>query len=316
MSYTILIAGAGQLGSRHLQGLTKLPLACEIHVFDPSCASLESAKTSILQCLNCDHTYSYIQDLSHLPATIDLCIVATCADVRYTVVQQITERANVRAWLLEKVLAQSSDQLDLIRSCISMQPAWVNTPRRTYHLYQSLHRRLSKTPLTISVENISGLACNAIHYIDLAQYLSGSTPLSAELTGPLTWFPSKRQRFQECFGEMHITFSNGSTLELSSHPLTHTKPLEISILERDTQNVWCSKELQRRVDSTTGAFIKDETNWYQSNLTADLAHDVLKHQHSLLPDLSTSITQHKVLFEPLGESLRLLYPKLTELPIT
>ena len=36
MMYNILLIGAGQLGSRHLQGLMKCPLPARIEVIEPS----------------------------------------------------------------------------------------------------------------------------------------------------------------------------------------------------------------------------------------------------------------------------------------
>ena len=42
--YQIGVIGAGQLGGRHLQGLARLSLPCEIDVVDPSPVSLDSAR--------------------------------------------------------------------------------------------------------------------------------------------------------------------------------------------------------------------------------------------------------------------------------
>ena len=52
MAYNILIAGAGQLGSRYLQGLSKFKDLLNIYVFDISDDSLKMAQSRWEECNN------------------------------------------------------------------------------------------------------------------------------------------------------------------------------------------------------------------------------------------------------------------------
>ena len=120
MSAAILIAGAGQLGSRYLQGMAKCRNTLDIYVQDISELSIQIARQrwegeyqpSIdfhgeLTESAAQHKITFESSFEKIPNKIDIAIVATNADVRPQVVKQITANNEVRYWILEKILAQS-----------------------------------------------------------------------------------------------------------------------------------------------------------------------------------------------------------------
>ena len=121
MSATILITGAGQLGSRYLQGLTNCKETLDIYVNDISEQSLQIAKqrweqvekkvspdsVSGMTVPAIQHKVTFISSFEKIPKKINIAIVATNADVRPQVVKQIKANFEVCYWILEKVLAQS-----------------------------------------------------------------------------------------------------------------------------------------------------------------------------------------------------------------
>ena len=121
MSATILIAGAGQLGSRYLQGLANCQNTLDIYVQDIYEQSLQVAKQhweQVAYPVDSDtvsgnnepavkHKVTFISSFEKIPKKIDIAIVATNADVRPQVVKQIEANFEVCYWILEKVLAQS-----------------------------------------------------------------------------------------------------------------------------------------------------------------------------------------------------------------
>ena len=113
MRRKILLAGAGQLGSRYLQGMVTYGHALDVWVYDPSIASLARAEQRWREVTpsTSEHTVQYVSEISGLPESLDLVIVATTADVRASVVAQVAQHARVSNWVLEKVLAQSLDEL-------------------------------------------------------------------------------------------------------------------------------------------------------------------------------------------------------------
>ena len=80
----ILISGAGQLGSRYLQGLIKCRLPLRIYVQDIYHESLYRAKQRWNEVFIPEtlHEVSFRTSLDSLPQEIDIAIVATTADVR------------------------------------------------------------------------------------------------------------------------------------------------------------------------------------------------------------------------------------------
>ena len=76
---TILIAGAGQLGSRYLQGLRSTSNAHEIYVYDLAQNSLDTAKTRYDDVIGSGpkHVVHYTGHLNSIPPTIDLAVVTT-----------------------------------------------------------------------------------------------------------------------------------------------------------------------------------------------------------------------------------------------
>ena len=129
-SSTILIAGAGQLGSRYLQGLAKCQNALDIYVQDINEQSLQIAKQRWEQVFKTvypdtvsgmtppaiQHKVTFLSSIEKIPKKINIAIVATNADVRPQVVKQIVTNSEVCYWILEKVLAQSELALDEILS--------------------------------------------------------------------------------------------------------------------------------------------------------------------------------------------------------
>ncbi|WP_162047622.1 Gfo/Idh/MocA family oxidoreductase [Vibrio taketomensis] len=96
--------GAGQLGSRHLQALAQLDDQFSVYVLDPSERSLEVAQLryqEVVQEISPDVTY--LSDIDNIAGmNIDVCIVATNADIRLGVIKQLVDKLKVKHLILEK----------------------------------------------------------------------------------------------------------------------------------------------------------------------------------------------------------------------
>ncbi|PRY13295.1 putative dehydrogenase [Pontibacter ummariensis] len=172
------IIGAGQLGSRHLQGLLKHHVHQKIYVVDPSRKSLETAR---LRAEEVEHQHEVIltSDWEDLPLSVDLVIVATNAGVRKDIVKKLLQFHEVKFLILEKVLFQDLAAYDEVQDLLRRKrvSVWVNHPRRMACHYQEIKERVStvQAPVTLNVYGGNwGLACNAIHFLDLISYLTDS----------------------------------------------------------------------------------------------------------------------------------------------
>ena len=114
----ILIIGVGQIGFRYLEGLSKVKLELDIIIIDSSDLSLRSAKERWFETVKnqFNHKIRWCQTLPKEIYNVDLAIVATCSKGRATLINEITRVVSVRYWVLEKVLAQSKQELDLIEN--------------------------------------------------------------------------------------------------------------------------------------------------------------------------------------------------------
>lgn len=315
MANNILIAGAGQLGSRYLQGLSRYTKPLDIWVYDTSPDSLERARQRWEECEGQPHSVVYIKDLADMPSEFNMVFVTTNSDVRLELVQKITQLASVRYWILEKVLARKISELyDLMGATSGASGAWVNTPMYLWPLYRELREHYpADRPVHARFTGMSGLACNAIHYIDYVARWNRAHVTAIE-TSALegNWAPSKRPGFSEAAGEMTVNFSDGSTLVVSGS----TKPESYRVEVRIDDDVWHVDEEKGLAQTNDGKVIAGSI-LRQSELIAPLLDEILTSGCCNLPTLEVSVAQHEPLLKSLMAHWNANMPeKLDYVPIT
>ncbi len=316
IKYKVLIAGAGQLGSRYLQGLSKLSESTDIWVFDLSAESLARAEQRWNEMPQlADHFVNYTNDLSTLPKVIDLAIVATTADVRTMLIKNIMKHTNIRNWVLEKVLAQNVAQiLELEKMLGRKNASWVNTPMHMWPLYRNLRQTYQRgMPIDAIFEGFRGLACNAIHYIDFVSRWNHANILRVDVSGLKSeWYPAKRNGFYEVDGEILINFSDGSKLKI----ISEIENLSYKVTLRIGQDEWNVSEVEGKARATDGRSVEG-TIEFQSQLTAPMATAIFSGESCGLPTLEQSAHQHTMLLSALLEHWNTHMPeKVDRLPIT
>lgn len=207
----VLIIGAGQLGSRHLQGALVSNKALNITVVDPSEDSLSVARERAEQ-VEPGNDCSQVTYQTGLPKhqSFDVCVIATAAQVRAVVTKSLLSSNSVSHIIFEKVLFQTLAEYSEIDSLLksSNTTGWVNCPRRVFPTYTAIKGMLSDdTPIQMDVSGHAwGMACNSIHFLDLLAYLSGHSGLKvikSQLDEQL--IESKRAGFYEVTGEMEFS---------------------------------------------------------------------------------------------------------------
>jgi len=302
MSALILISGAGQLGSRYLQGMVNCKSSLRIYVHDCHQGSLVQAKQRWEEVLteNSRHNVSYHTSLKGLPESIDIAVVATTANVRTTVVGDISENVDVKFWVLEKILAQSENELADLKSKINVKStAWVNTSRRMMPWHKELKSQFNFTsPLTLNVTGgMWGLACNSIHYLDLLTWWTGETleKVSTEELEKL-WSESKRKGFWEVTGTLSAIFSEGSRAQFSA------SNIDTAMIIKVTQGTkeWIVDEANGKATGPDGKEIHGRLS-YQSEMTGELIDSILETDSCDLPTLDESILLHQVFIRSMQE---------------
>ena len=298
---TNLIVGAGQLGSRHLQGLLKITAAQEIYLVDPSEASLEIARTRAAATA----TIHYATDWAALPKKFDLVIVATNANVRAAIAKRLLQEYQIEYLILEKVLFQDVAAYQTIGDLIATSSAkvWVNHPRRMFQHYQSIKNVLAenpKAPITLTTMGGNwGLACNALHLIDLCAFLSNDTVEQVDLdwVDPII-HNSKRANNIEFTGTIKGRTRGGSNFLITSWDDT---PGDITVQVAANNHRWIIQEGANakviHLHHTEAAPGFTETvhpfaTEYQSGLTSRLATDLFDTGNCYLPTYAEAASAH------------------------
>lgn len=216
----IAIIGAGQLGSRHLQGVRRCTEPLDIWVVDPGEQSLEIARQRYEQVEpGAAHTAHFAASADELPDHLDLAIVATGSMPRLAVTRAMLHGRKVDTLILEKFLFPQAAQYEEASRLIAMSgtKAYVNCPRRMYPSFKLIRSLLpADATLEMTVEGSQwGLCCNAIHYIDIFMSLCGAETFRVD-TGALEpkLLENKRPGYVELQGTLTVTTPRGDKLTL------------------------------------------------------------------------------------------------------
>ena len=175
---TVAVIGVGQLGSRHLQGLARVESVGRLIGVEPSADSLAVARERLADVrTEAGDPIELVGSVADLPDRLDYVVVATSADVRRTVIEELLDGREVEHLLLEKVLFQRLADFDAVERLIQERgvSTRVDTARRAFPIYQQIRDYFTDDPIVhMDVRGGDwGLACNAIHFLDLLSFLTG-----------------------------------------------------------------------------------------------------------------------------------------------
>lgn len=296
---TIALIGAGQLGSRYLQGLAKVGLDANIEVVEPVEAARKTAIGRFNEIpQNGEKKISFHDGIDGLPDQLDLAIVATNSDARADIVRKLLGRKKVGYLVLEKVVFQKAGDFDEIGKLLTQTkiPTWVNHARRCYPFYKKTKELLKNAgPLDLNVMGGGwAMACNGLHLIDIFSYLTGSDDLSLsskDLAPKI--LDAKRAGFKEVTGLLCGRLGGN---RFSIHCQEKLIPLTITI---------ASGDVMLRIDEANGAYevATKENNWVwekhkdkivymQTEIAQMIVEDILLEGKCDLPNYEEAKTLH------------------------
>lgn len=300
------IIGAGQLGSRHLQGLLSVEnQKLNVFVIDPSPESLAIAEKRAKE-VEFNHKLVFVVSINELPNQLEFVVVATNSLVRLDVIQALLENSRVNYLILEKVLFPSIHQYDVALNLIKKYSVncWVNHPRRMYEDYHAL-KQLINQDKTFSFQLVGGswgLACNGLHFIDLFEYLTESnlTSISNELLigNPIE---SKRSGYLEFEGTLTGTLNHKHSFSITSLNSKTLIAPSICIMS-DSLRLFIqesgSPKIYHFIDENN--FKIEERNFlvnYQSQLTGKLFQQIQATGSCDLPSIEHASSTHRIFIE-------------------
>lgn len=293
----VCILGAGNLGSRHLQGLQALPQTARIHVFDPYESSLQTARERWGQ-TGASHTTSFS---STMPERIDwdCAIIASPANVRARLIHDFLSTNRCGNMILEKVLFQNQDDYDDIGHLLRKHAvkAWVNCPRRIWPQYAAFAKEIrGKNPAHLEISGSNwGMACNSIHMLDYLSFIAGSTDYTIDHVqlDPVI-VESKRPGFVEMTGSFAGRFSDGSTFRIASSA-QGGMPYSFMI-KSSTASCLSFEDHGKILFYRNGSWVEEGLILpYQSQLTGTLVTEILEHGTCGLTPYDDSAAIHKPL---------------------
>lgn len=312
INYSVLLAGAGNLGSRHLQALKKVNLPLSIYVVDPSPNSLKLAKQRYddISRGSFDHPIEFFQALT-FPENkkIDLAIIATNSNVRRKVLEDIFAHCACKFIILEKLLFQERDDYLAIDDLFlrSHTKAWVNCSMRAMPFYYKLKEVFNGNIIRYVVSGSQfGLVTNLIHYIDHMIFLTECPDFTVDYDyldpRPIE---SKRKGFIELNGNLSVCFKNGSVGVFTCYPEGNL-PILVEIISKDARCISREWEKKAWISMNVDNWAWKEINAdipYQSQMTKVLTEEILSNGTCPLVTYSESMGPHLTLLEALKEFL-------------
>lgn len=310
-SKKILIVGAGNIGSRHLQALKAVSVPLEIFVVDSSEASLLLAKERYesMPVGKCVHEINFLQNIPDKFISLDLAIIATCADIRADIVKKLLKITKIKYLILEKLLFCNKSDYNSISKLlkITKTKTWVNCSMRMMSIYRDGRADFLGRKLFYSANwSGYGLVTSAIHYIDHMVFLNGSDDFVVLTDGlDKNVVASKRKGFVDFTGALSVLFKNGSIGTFVCNK-NGKAPITVSffsdkarfIVKETESRAWHADELGDWQWSEIEAKIP-----FQSQLSTQLVESILNSGKCELVDYEQSKKTHLQFLEPVFKFL-------------
>ena len=300
----LILIGAGQIGSRHLQSLSKIDREAQIYVFDKNLIALERARERYEQIpqSNLIKSIDYSIDINEFAGDADVAVVATNADVRLEVIETLLHRVQVRYLILEKVVCQSVEDLrrlsELLRK--NQTKAWVNFSRRMMPFFRDIKKNIEENEKVYIYleEGDLGLIQSSIHYLDLLLYFSDEKELLLDGSGVDSHVQrSKRDGYVELTGVLRGRTERGSELTVVDY--RGSKASDVIHIFGGSSRYMFSETLRKAYRAQA------ENNWewieqsfsipFQSDLTHRAIEQILDTSECDLPTLEESLCVHETL---------------------
>jgi hypothetical protein len=318
----VFVIGAGNLGSRHIQSLCQVDEALELDIIDPSHHSLELARERVREVVSATrHTIRYLNSMVEMNDNYFFGVIATTANVRMAIIERLIEVSRVKFLLLEKVLFQKSSDLDRANQLLFTAgiTAWVNCPRRLFQYYKEVRDELSG--LHINHVNVSGgswaLACNAIHFIDIIEWLTGSVVSNLNTEGILNEvFPSVRKNYIEFMGALKGHLASGASFTISCTADKEDIKVEVICSEGSVQINESQKIMTFAINEKKGLTVSIDL-LLQSQMTRMVYDELSNRSHCDLTPFENSLRYHKVFLDEMTKKFDgITGQKSLYLPIT
>lgn len=324
MEKRIILVGCGNIGSRHLQAIAKLPYGIKVDIVEPSDNAQNLAKSRLdeISFNKTDHKFSWYKSISELTDTGDITIVTTYSVGRVDLIIELMNKGN-RRFLIEKMVCQSVNEYNHILEELKNHngKAWVNITPRCFKSYRKIKEFLPKEKainFSVKTNSKNGLGTNAIHYIDLFSWFINDNKITLDgksLSNEL--LANKRgANLKEFSGTITGIANDDSSLSITFLPELHDEIIvEISI---DTIKILID-ETNGKITTSGLTYNGDLEFTYEhvSSTSTEIINNILQDDNCQLPTLLDSLNGHSELFRIFNAHITKISKENVELcPIT
>ena len=301
----ILCVGFGGMGCRHTQSLLSHVPALNFFVLEPND---EIFHANSLRIGATTGQLTHLKSLDEVTMPIDFAIIATSAEPRFELMKSLLHKG-IKNFLVEKVVFQSAEQFKIIISLLEdyKAVAYCNFVKRYFPNYMEIKAHLNAhVPLSMIVSGGDfGLACNALHYVDLFAYLTGEDVYLSDSSIVENEAGNKRgHMYKEITGELCWTTLSGSQLLISSDK-TRVGGNEIVIVQGQIKDVLNEETLMHLTFSPNHSLGHQPFQLlYTSFLTKIIYEDFLKGQIRL-PTIQEAENMHVQFFAVINKAFGL-----------
>lgn len=287
----VIVIGSGNLGKRHVEGVSKSSCIEAIHIVDPSEDNREQAAALIKNNKINVHLH---ETMENIPEKIDLAIIATNANDRLAVTKEILQNREVTNLILEKIVFNKSDHFHLFDKYVENlnTKIFVNFPRRYVDFYNYIKLALKhEKNIQFKVHGGDwGLASNLLHFLDIFKFIT-STPKQAK-TVDFDIYPisSKRPGYVEFLGEITFDFESSVFVAKSNFSDNNNHLIEI---HSDQVDIFIDEVSQYALITKNGKEKKIRcTIPFQSDLSKVVVEELFNTQKCRLPSYKEASSMH------------------------
>jgi len=306
----IVIIGCGQIGSRHLQGLSEIKNGANIYLVDTSAQSIKTAKDRFEEVINHNESIKFqikVSEINQIIDDIDVAIIATSSLIRASVTKKLLSYVTVKNIIFEKFLFQNRFEYADINNLLKEKKikAWVNQWWSSSVGFIEMAKWFRNDIQEVHIEGKNwGLACNSVHYVEYFDVITGMGKLTVkEINLDNKVIESKRPGYFELTGSLSIESETGVLLHLKcvhEKKLGNNKLMNIRIkgkgrhLEASLVNQVLKCDYHD--DLSEGSF-KEYATPKQSKMTGSIIEAIYSNNNCNLPTYEQSVKQHLVLFD-------------------
>lgn len=309
------------MGCRHAQSLLSEGVG-ELLVVEPSDEQFEMGLSRIGASSEQLTRFSHIEEIEQ---AVELCVVATSSQPRYGIVESLLKR-DVPNLLVEKIVFQSEEQFDSVLQQIKAKSvrAHCNFVNRCFSNYREIRNSLEERPPAAFQMTVQGgpfgLGCNAIHYVDLFEYLTGSQLKIRFAQLQETTEPSRRgSQYRELTGALSGDNSRDARFCLISdtgQDVGVRIHLRLDYGQGETEEHFLNELTQDHVFVTQKGITKRLFDIQPtSRLTAGIVTDILA-KRSQLTTIEETRAPHLELFRHFNEAFGIANERGSLCPIT